>query len=363
MIYSSNIGYPDKPQTEGADEIQRDKILAVVQEVRYPVESGTINTYSNDIRRMVKYSLDKKYGKNVADYDAFVTYEEIVDDLFDRDDLEVSSKNTYGSALLYALLDIVDKEGVPEAIIYLREKMSNGKVEPRKRPKGPTSIPKKDLDMLVNYLDAKSKRKDSFWHAHVKVMLLATLATGIRPIEWLSAKWTSVDKVAVQVLTAKSHASTAPFERIKKASKYPKISASKQLPKTRNIPVNDPSDRLMIDGHMKIISEFVLSEEMMFKDFHKLFVQVMTRASKDLWGSEKKYSIYSGRKQFSANKKAEVGINLTAILMGHSRPDTPSASSYGNANQAYIKPVKMKQKNIERDHETSTEVSRERPRG
>jgi hypothetical protein len=363
LIDSSNIGYPDKSQVEGVDEIQLDQILAVVQEIRYPVELGTINTYSIDISRMVKYSLDKKYGENVADDDVFVTYEEIVDDLFNRDDLEVSSKNTYGSALLYALLDQVDKEGVPEAIIYLRVQMSNGKVEPRKRPKGPISLPKADLDMLVNYLDAKAKRKDSLWHKHVKVMLLATLATGIRPIEWLSAKWTGDDKVAVQVLTAKSHASTAPFDRNKKASKYPEMSSSKQLPQTRDIPVNDPSDRLMIDSHMKIISEFVSSGEMVFKDFHKHYVQVMTRACKDLWLGQKKYSIYSGRKQFSANKKAEVGIIVTATLMGHSRPDSPSASSYGNAKQAYFKPVKIRQRNIERDDEANTEDERERPRG
>ena len=181
--------------------------------------------------------------------------------------------------------------------------------------------------------------------------MLATVSTGIRPVEWLTANWVDDSKTAIEVKTAKRHISEAAFCRKEKV----KARSIHIAPVKRVIPVGSEDDRLLIDSHIGLIRDKVISDKMTFAAFHKKFVQVMSPVSTELWNGDKCYTTYHGRKQFSANKKAEFGAVIAADLMGHSRADSPSASSYGNAKQAYIKPIKVKR----RRKEINVEVLRE----
>jgi hypothetical protein len=74
-----------------------------------------------------------------------------------------------------------------------------------------------------------------------------------------------------------------------------------------------------------------------FKKYHDECAHVLRRTCRKLWGTKKAFTLYTMRKQFSANMKAVHGSDITAELMGHSSSDSPSAAFYGKANQAHAR--------------------------
>ena len=214
-----------------------------------------------------------------------------------------------------------------------------------KRPKAGNSIPKDDLDLLITELTERSASGSSIWVGHAQKWLLAGLATGLRPGEWLTAEWVDEQKSAIRLITSKVKVATAGFMRESRAEEnyVPDI-------KTREIPVTVESDRLVIDVHMATLKAHVLSGKITFKQFRDNCGRQIALSSKAIWGNKKTYTLNSGRKQFSANSRAEVGKAKTAILMGHTQPNTPAASVYGKASQAYSRTGKNYRKNTQKEN-------------
>jgi hypothetical protein len=71
-----------------------------------------------------------------------------------------------------------------------------------------------------------------------------------------------------------------------------------------------------------------------FGKYYQQCTSILTRACLALF-NERRYSLKTFRSQFSANMKSLHGSAVTATLMGHSGPDSPSAAHYGKANQAH----------------------------
>jgi hypothetical protein len=156
----------------------------------------------------------------------------------------------------------------------------------------------------------------------------------MRPIEWFSAQWEDESHTALIVDNAKIKLSAPAFLR-KEAQKEEGGTAEyeSKVPPTRRIPVSS-KDRFNVETHMNLLAAD-LAAGTTFESYYEQSRKAIWHSCRKLWGSKKTYSLYTMRGQYSANQRAAVGSTKTSVLMGHSRPDTPSASYYGKANQAH----------------------------
>lgn len=293
-----------------------------------------------------------------------ITAVQVAIDLAEREDLAETTRTSYRSALVWFLRTQQDQSpGNRLAYAYLMEWSREKRTDARPAPK-PKAISEEDLDDLVCELAAMAERSPLAERSQHWVQ--ATLACGARPIEWMKARWLDVEQTQLEIHTAKQKLSEPAFRQAEldlgqidspygdedtfsdDLDERPKQSYLLGT-STRVIPIARASDRLAITFHMARFQEAVPEhlEEMerleAFNRFYDNCAKTIRRACNKLWGNEKRYSLKTMRSQFSANHKAALGAAATAVLMGHSDPDSPTAAHYGKGNQAHSRFKGMRQ--------------------
>lgn len=316
---------PDRSAGPGGEALEdspdpNDSTPALIAEV-------TQELYEKIFRRLIKYSSDLRSHDQLEPVS--LSPVQLVDDLYERQDIRSSSFSTYRSALLWIFSSRLEENPAYQAgldRIHERSKMASGGEPPQKgRTRRKKVIPESDFHLLIDELTGLSSR--SKWSYRTMYWLHAGLATGLRPVEWENAHWANDDHDRLDVKNAKRKVSPAAF--LRKSAIKPLTG----IPEERQIPVQ-PADRFYIEQHMRLIDE-AAAEGVPLAEYYQQCRRALWRACRKLWNGRKVYSLYTMRGQYSANSRAAVGPAATSVLMGHSREDTPSAAHYGKANQAH----------------------------
>lgn len=313
--------------------------------------------YGRIVRRLIRRSTAQRSIDPLEP--VMVSPTMLVDDLFSRTDLEPASFSTYRSALLWHLMNRRDDPNHAVAIERLNErsKPTASETAQKTKPRRRKVIPESDLHILVEELTSLSSR--SKWAYRTIYFLMSGLATGLRPVEWSSAAWVDEERTALVLDNAKIKLAAPAF--LRKGPKAvtqgqgsddlddegmdddPEVEAHEgqsdaeyvsKVPPTRQVPVPNRQDRFFVEKHMELVAE-QMAAGVTLQHYYEQCRRALWRSCRKLWGSKKTYSLYTMRGQYSANQRAAVGSAKTSVLMGHSRPDSPSASHYGKANQAH----------------------------
>lgn len=345
------------------------------------VKQTSERTYKVAIRTLYTYTEKKRHAAEGADSDEVVgvTLTEVVEDFLGRDDLSESTYKGYRAAVLWhARKQTIDgaTPGVREEARGLVPRLEAARLQTG-RPKedtGPSWIPEADYHDLNNELMRRG-HAGSRWADRAHAWLMAGTASGLRPGEWLEAKWDTEDLTCLVVVTGKAKLFEPAYIRKKLSSELARLPVQRQLEdRTRRVPIERRFEREIVDTHLQYIDEFLRSwriekgkrqagrppskpaalapqqlplpprdslspEEMeqAFKAYYLSVRDVIRHACLRLWAGEKLYSLYSARHQFSANKRAEVGPAETAAQMGHSSADSNSAASYASRHGAHAR--------------------------
>lgn len=321
-----------------------------------PIKDTTRRTYETIVRAMIRFSTNKRSLDPLEP--AIVSPLNMVEDLWERRDngLESSTFSTYRSALIWHLAQHRGSRPYEEAWILLQELSETAagvSTQHVKRRKSiAKTIPENDLHLLVEELTAKSVPRQAGgsgpsrtrWSYRACYWLLAGLATGLRPIEWASARWANEEHTLLLVTNAKVKLQGPAFMREQRSGQSLNAVTDpvsedldeelQEEPVEREIPVTSSRERFNIETHMRLLEQW-LAEGKTFEQYFQASRRVVWRACRKLWGGRKLYSLYTMRSQYSANTRARVGPVKTAELMGHTRADSPSAAHYGKANQAH----------------------------
>jgi hypothetical protein len=307
----------------------------------YEISEKTQKAYSDTVKGLIGYSMMKREGGSHGMSDWFsVTAVDLVEDLMGRTDIRESTRENYVYALFNYLQGNSGEKECAQALECLRTCFAESRLE-RKASKAPVGkrketrvikcISKIDLDLLLGQL-TEMGRKKSIWALRTQFWLQAGLATGIRPGEWEHAKWIDEEKNIIRVVTGKVKKDTEGYLR-----KKPRKEKIWEKPVTRDVPIESVAGGLAVKTHMDFIEQCVRTEGISMTTYRQTCSHTLQRARESIWGNrkDKNYTLYIVRRQYSANTKAAYGGVETARRMGHSRPDTPSASSYGSTLQAH----------------------------
>ena len=347
------------------------------------LRQSTIDSYRSKIKSLQRASSAPKFDS--SDKQASVKLKQLVEDFIARTDLSQSTKSTYRSALIWHLCRQTSQT---QEIDFLLERLNTlPSTRAMKSPARRKTITETDLKLLLSEIHERAMK--SIWAARTEDWIMATLVTGTRPIEWLTAVWANPAKNLLKIKTAKKKAAPPAFGRLNNRNRKPSgeelppkeetpdetekrkwyedwIELEGRLPFIpwdsfdglddldeqdgfafisnlfREVSISDAPSIAFVDRHMQAISSVVLDdstwEEQLnnFRSYNDQCRKIIDRACWKVWKGKKKYSLYTFRGQFSANMKALHGSVKTAVLMGHSSADSPSAAHYGIASQAHL---------------------------
>lgn len=334
-------------------------------EPQYPVTKSTRRMYVKIVNGTLNYS--RNLRRTNPEEDVFISLADIVEDLIARTDIIEKTRYTYRGALLWWIKnqpEINTPYGMYAFNMLKGMERKKGRTATRK----PQSIPEEDFNLLRVELYRRASEFGSEWAARTGAWIEAAYITGARPVEWLNASWDTPEKKNLKIKTAKVHLTDPAFMRDKNSPEPDSI----RMPELdelysddgdfygimegvessvfeamendriyRLIPVETDDHRAVIDLHMRMLEEAMQGEsdpdkrQIFFERYYKSSYMSISRACTKIWGGKKQYSLQVMRKQFSANMKALYGSTVAAELLGHSRSDSPSAASYGKANQAH----------------------------
>jgi hypothetical protein len=380
----------------------------------HPIRESTKLSYAKAVAAACNHSRSKR--RISFDEPVFISLTNIAQDLIDREDISQNSKLASRAALLHWLKNH-SETNTPDWIVALSILKSMDRTRGRPTTNRPKCIKESELNLLLQEVNRRATKNKSEWAVRCEAWILAGLACGARPVEWLNTEWLTPEKTHLRIKNAKKHLAEPAFNRGKEPNENIARKTSNNIsgfPSSddhvldvlmeREYPDNadfyeDPShaaayerifdeafgdgkdghegnkegnhddgkasddnsdreqhsedgvyrivlvevdsDRIAIDRHLALIEEIIpksfssQDREYLFSKYHRACGQTMNRCSERVWSSKKIFSFYSLRKQFSANMKAAYGSTVAAGLMGHSGPDSPSAASYGKANQAH----------------------------
>lgn len=352
-------GSPTEPAREAAGAAQ--------------IKPRTLITYTRALKTMIRAAEDKRRGELDETDHVPVTLTNLVEDLAEREDLASGTVNIYRSALLWHARNTAATSTHP-GLVEEAKAMTRVLESFRKqggRPKNDGAVPIPELDysrLLAELLDRAVE--DSDWAARAHAWLMAGVITGVRPAEWPGARWAPDDERTLEVTTGKVKLSEPAFIRAKLAAEdLARHGPGRTPPATRLIRVERAFDREVVQTHLEYLAAWLrawrhsrtargpgrpparaaaaaqqsvpldqLAQEEIdeaYTAYYNGVRSVIRRACLKLWGGERMYSLYSARHQFSANARAEVGPAAAAELMGHTRPDSPSAAHYPSRHAAH----------------------------
>jgi hypothetical protein len=296
---------------------------------------------------------------------------EMVEDLYERTDLKLATKRIYRAALLWSI--IRSERHSPDEIAAMEILDGNRLRSNGERKKQKPVVAREQYLRLIHSLQSMADGGNHQWAEPVLVWVRSGLATGLRPVEWLGAELVDASRVPdvahsagpapvayLRVRSAKQKLLKPAFQRMgKAASRNDFINLPQHWEKVnsahRFIPIASAEEVAAVEQHLAYIQTYLdgkrfeiyrrecltkanpqmPSDETVFQKYFDSARMFLRKTNADLFKGKQRITLYTLRRQFSANAKAAVGSEVTSVLMGHSRPDSPSASYYGKANQAF----------------------------
>jgi len=319
----------------------------------YPVKDQTEENYLKQVTAMFVYSYEKEILPWMERH--YPSFCEVVDDLINRTDLKGSTKKTYRSAFLWFLKSRPQASSdQQEAIAMLNDMVIPKKSLGQERPRN--TVSEADLKLLIEHLEEQAST--SVWAGRLLLWIPAALACGARPSEWTSVDWADSERTHIRISNSNSkvHLSEPAFKRKPKE----KAEAARLLDLT--IDLYDPESRvwpseeapgdfrrvkliagedMSVQAHLDSVNLFlgrtqhIVQRQHDFKDYHAQCSCALRRACNTIWKGKKHYRLYTFRGQFSADRRALWGTEITANELGHNGPDSPSQSFYGKSSQAH----------------------------
>lgn len=334
----------------------------------------TEETYLKQVNAMIAYSCEKEILPWMERH--YPSFFEMVDDLINRTDLKSSTKNTYRSAFLWFLRSSPKASSDQQkAIAMLNEMVIPKKSLGQERPRN--TIREADLKLLTDELEEQAST--SMWASRLLLWIPAALACGARPSEWTSVDWADSERTHVRITNSKVHLSEPAFKRKPnekaEAARLSDLTHDFDDPESRVWPSEEaPEDfrrvRLIagedvsVQAHLDSVNFFlgrtlnIAQRQHDFKQYHAQCSCALRRACNKIWKGKKQYRLYSFRGQFSADRRALWGTEITAYELGHGGPDSPSQSFYGKCNQAHSRFKGLRQS----EFQVKTPRNRNRPR-
>lgn len=199
-------------------------------------------------------------------------------------------------------------------------------------------IPEDDLQKIVN----KLLSINSPWGAKTQAFLIAGIASGARPIEWIWAHWSDVHTTHLRLYTAKKKLGNALVR-----AQVPNIHTGGVVDEGedfRDVFI-EPQYRAIVQTHLTAVKEAIAtaleanpsqSLDVAFQHaFNSKAKHCLWRVCCDIFSGrdERLYSLSDTRQTFSANRKAMLGNEGAAKELGHSI--TVSRGSYAPASEAW----------------------------
>lgn len=355
------MAFEAEPQIElPALEPLRLGLITPVQSIPRPrpITVNSRKVYQANADSVRRFSMAKRAPS--WDEATSVTALEAVIDLVLRTDLSRATAMAYRSAMLWKLAEDQDQSQTARTAYAVLEQWRPG-ASPREdgAPRRPKGIPETDFHTLHGELGDMATT--SVWAQRAQHWIVATLAVGARPVEWLDARWEDETRQALLLNTAKGKLAEPAFLAGRAAAAEDTAAEDnaaeddagegdasgsdviRVVGNIRRVPVNRAYDRMTIDAHMANLSGFLQergarTEAECFEAFHRFRENVrivIRRACVFLWKDEKVYGLTSMRQQFQANQRALHKGDLGAVrdLMGHTTDI--SGSHYGRASQAH----------------------------
>lgn len=326
-----------------------------------PVTVNSRKTYLANAETVRRYSIVKRAPS--WDEPTNVTALEAVTDLLLRTDLSRASASAYRSAMLWKLAEDKDQSEIARTAYAVLERWRPGAAPHEEgAPRRSKGIPETDFHELHGELGDMAV--NSVWARRAQHWIVATLAVGARPIEWLDARWEDDTRQAMLLNTAKGKLEEPAFKAVRAAGHAGSAAAAAAIAagnaedaedeepgedvlrvegNIRRVPVTRAYDRLVIDAHMKNFRDFLQEQGAQndaerfeaFGRFRESARVTIRRACLSLWKGQKLYGLNSMRQQFQANQRALHKGNLGAVreLMGHTTDI--SGGHYGRASQAH----------------------------
>lgn len=180
------------------------------------------------------------------------------------------------------------------------------------RSSRPRTFERRRFNRLIAELTKRSApTEDSYTRrrpSELMVWLHAGLASGLRPVEWATAKWLDREKGELLVKTAK---------RKTDVNALPVIAGLPPPPEKERIVQIDPNDRIWVEQHLVNVRRHLLSGEP-FESFYNNNRVYLWSVCRDLFGEGKPpFTLYMMRGQFAANRKRRgIPIGDVAASMG-----------------------------------------------
>lgn len=313
---------------------------------KYKLASTTHAAYKRIGLRLFKsavhrHSIDPHLPANISPV-------QVVQDLIARfkdEEMTAATWRLYKSALLWHLDQILQEapsnEHTLQAIALLQSasvpNRGNDSVPKRTSAKRRRTISQPDMQALITELNGgkDSRKKDSKnqWRLIAGHWFLAAVGTGLRPVEWDSAKL-SEDGTSLTVTNAKN---------------------------TNGRGTGMPTRTVEIDPKYRIYVQILISELSLAKargyEFGQIYSgarQALRRACKALWKGERYFTLYTGRGQFSANQKAVSVLPEVSAQMGH-RSTKTTQRFYGKRRFAHGQPHRDLASDSQRTVETQAQ--------
>ena len=344
-------------------------------EAPFPVKPRTEKHYRAHLRSMTRYSEALRRESPDENEAVGVTLTDLVTDFLARSDLAPSTAKGYRAALLFEARSLAHRarsaalQAEARRLIPLLEERRQVGGRPREK-ETIRLMPEADYHELVAELHGRAI-SGSLWAARASAWLMAGVITGVRPGEWTSARWHPEQPQILIVATGKTHLCEPAFVREQmnqELADRQRQGLDLHESAEREIPIGSEFDREAVASHMRNLASWLMAWphqqthrgpgrppradlsalpltpleqltpeqlEQGFEAYYNGARSVIRQACMRLWQGEKLYSLYSARRQFSANTRAALGPARASTLMGHSAPDSPSAAFYGKQGSAH----------------------------
>jgi hypothetical protein len=216
-----------------------------------------------------------------------------------KPELARSTWGQYRAAVLYCL--IADHH--PEPASVLAASRRDGA-----KPKGSATsatkkkrLPSADRERLQNWLHAIGTTMGEATACWIEAGML----TGLRPVEWATAEETTESGGAALLV------------------QNAKMSDIRANGPTRTIPLDHLDVRQLTVIRTHLLAARTVQRAGVFNKFYNQCSDVLREANRALWPRRRqKYTLTSGRHQFSANAKRQHGAAGVAALMGHASEES-----------------------------------------
>ena len=256
-----------------------------------------------------------------------------------RPSLLPNSWRVYRNSVISCIESEEEKDRLLKTKSLNTKKTQSALYKPRtKRDKG---ISDDDLLLIEDWLINKSK---SQYSKALLIWLKSTIATGLRPHEWLSARLETSDVVQGSIALVCVNDKSTKDQHGFMSSKGYSGSKTHQTERTIDLSHLEGTNTLHLIktqiGIMEEVKSVIASgvEENFFDKFYTNLANTMNNCTRGCLGEREKYpTIYSARHQFASNVKAnlkkqgtptEKARRILAVLMGQGSPKT-STYNYG----------------------------------